>query len=182
MLYCLMVLPLCCCFEFLSQGCIFSGLVLDLLPPVFYPGATHLYDLYCFSLLFNYPNNYSISSYFRTCCEYWYIPECTCFGVVGEYHGGTLSMSSRSSRSSKNRILRALLCLATYLVCASALHPAITCAILSGLSWHIRHMASLVVSVRVLFWLYKFVGTSCWYSSNSPAVVFVEASCHLHKH
>ena len=103
------------------------------------------------------------------------------FGVVGEYHGGTLSMSSRSSRSSKNRILRAPLCLATYLVCASALHPAITCAILSGHSWHIRHIASLVVSVRVLFWLYNFVGTSCWYSSNSPAMVFVGASCHLYK-
>ena len=103
------------------------------------------------------------------------------FGVVGEYHGETLSISSRSSRSSKNRILRAPLCLATYLVCASAPHPAITCAILSGHSWHIRHIASLVVSVRVLFWLYNFVGTSCWYSSNSPAMVFVGASCHLHK-
>ena len=79
------------------------------------------------------------------------------FGVVGEYHGGTLSISSRSSRSSKNRILRAPLCLATYLVCASELHPAITCAILSGHSWHIRHIASLVVSVRVLFWLYNFI-------------------------
>ena len=42
-------------------------------------------------------------------------------------------------------------------------------------------MASLVVSVRVLFWLHNFVGTSCWYSSNSPAMVFVGASCHLHK-
>ena len=175
-------------FEFPSQGCIFSGLFLVLLLPVFYPGATHLYNLYCLCLLFNYPNIYSISSYFRTSCEYWYIPECACFGVVvfrfrvvGEYHGGTLSMSSRSSRSSKNRILRAPLCLATYLVCASTLHPAITCAILSGHSWHIRHIASLVVSVRVLFWLYNFVGTSCWYSSNSPAIVFVGASCHLYK-
>ena len=106
-------------FEFPSQGCIFSGLFLVLLLPVFYPGATHLYNLYCLCLLFNYPNIYSISSYFRTSCEYWYIPECVCFGVVvfrfrvvGEYHGGTLSMSSRSARSSKNRILRAPLCLA----------------------------------------------------------------------
>ena len=157
--------------------------------PVFYPGATHLYDLYCFSHLFNYPNIYSISSYFGSSCEYWYIPECACFGVVvysgfgvvGEYHGGTLSISSRSSRSSKSRILRAPLCLATHYVWGSALHPAITCAILSGNTWHIRHIASLVVSVPVLFWLYNFVGTSCWYSSNSPAMVFGGTICHLYK-
>ena len=43
------------------------------------------------------------------------------------------------------------------------------------------HIASLVVSVRVLFWFYNFVGTNCWYSSNSPAMVFVGASCHLYK-
>ena len=66
------------------------------------------------------------------------------FGVVGEYHGGTLSIRSRSSRSSKNKILRAPLCLATYLVCASALHPAITCATLSGLSSSKFHCAVLV--------------------------------------
>ena len=69
-------------FEFPSQGCILSGLFLVLLLPVFYPGATHLYDLYCLCLLFSYPNIYSISSYFRTSCEYWYIPKCACFGVV----------------------------------------------------------------------------------------------------
>ena len=33
-----------------------------LLLPVFYPGATHLYDLYCFCLLFNYPDIYSVGS------------------------------------------------------------------------------------------------------------------------
>ena len=77
------------------------------------------------------------------------------FGVVGEYHGGTLSMSSRSPRSSKNRILRAPLFLATYLVCASAPHPAITCAILSGHSAH--GIACGVCSCLVL------VAQLCWY-------------------
>lgn len=163
-------------FEFPSQGCIFSGLFLVLLLPVFYPGATHLLTSIRLALTSVLPANTGTSQN-ALALMLWY----SGFGVVGEYHGGTLSMSSRSSRSSKNRILRAPLCLATYLVCASALHPAITCAILSGHSWHIQHIASLVVSVRVLFWLYNFVGTSCWYSSNSPAMVFVGASCHLYK-
>ena len=141
-------------FEFPSQGCIFSGLFLVLLLPVFYPGEL-------ISMIFTVCVSFSViltsirlaltsvlpantgTSQNALPLVLWY----SGFGVVGEYHGETLSMSSRSSRSSKNRILRAPLCLATYLVCASAPHPAITCAILSGHSWHIRHIASLVVSV-----------------------------------
>ena len=175
-------------FEFPSQGCIFSGLFLVLLLLVFFFIQGQL-----ISMIFTVSVSFSIiltsirlaltsvlhgnSGTFQNALALvvWY----SGFGVVGEYHGGTLSISSRSSRSSKKRILRAPLCLAISLVCASALHIAISCAILSGHSWHIRHNASLLVSVRVLFWLYNFAGTSCWYSSNSPAMVFVRAICHL---
>ena len=46
----------------------------------------------------------------------------------------------------------------------------------------VAHSAHRIAcGVRVLFWLYNFVGTSGWYSSNSPAMVFVGASCPLHK-
>ena len=52
-------------------------------------------------------------------------------GVTCENHGSTLVIRSKDVRTSKNKILKALLCLWGYLVCASALQPDIMCATFS---------------------------------------------------
>ena len=44
-------------------------------------------------------------------------------GVTCENHGSTLVMRSKDLRTSKNKILKALLCHCRYLVCAGALQP-----------------------------------------------------------
>ena len=52
-------------------------------------------------------------------------------GVTWENHGSTLVMRSKDLRTSKNKILEALLCLWGYLVCASALQPDRMCSTFS---------------------------------------------------
>ena len=64
-------------------------------------------------------------------------------GVICENHGSTLVMRSRDLRTSKNKILKALLCLCRYLVCASALQPDRMCCTFSRESPHRRHFSSV---------------------------------------
>ena len=64
-------------------------------------------------------------------------------GVTCENHGSTLVMRSKDLRTSKNKILKALLCLCRYLVCASALQPDRMCCTFSRESPHRRHFSSV---------------------------------------
>ena len=52
-------------------------------------------------------------------------------GVTCENHGSTLVMRSKDLRTSKNKVLEALLCLWGYLVCAGALQPDRMCSTFS---------------------------------------------------
>ena len=64
-------------------------------------------------------------------------------GVTCENHGSTLVMRSKDLRTSKNKILKALLCLCRYLVCASALQPDRICCTFPRESPHRRHFSSV---------------------------------------
>ena len=64
-------------------------------------------------------------------------------GVTCKNHGSTLVMRSKDLRTSKNKILKALLCICLYLVCASALQPDRMCCTFSRESQHRRHFSSV---------------------------------------
>ena len=64
-------------------------------------------------------------------------------GVTCENHRSTLVMRCKDLRTSKNKILKALLCLCRYLICASALQPDRICSTFSRESPHRRHFSSV---------------------------------------
>ena len=64
-------------------------------------------------------------------------------GVTCENHGSNLVMRSKDLRTSKNKIFKALLCLCSYLVCASALQQDRMCCTFSSESPHRRHFSSV---------------------------------------
>ena len=72
-------------------------------------------------------------------CSFSYIG----LGVTCENHGSTLVMRSKDLRTSKNKILKALLCLCRYLVCVSAIQPDRMCYTFSKESPHRRHFSSV---------------------------------------
>ena len=64
-------------------------------------------------------------------------------GVTCENHGSTIEMRSKDLRTSKNKILKALLCLCRYLVCASSLQPDKMCSTFSRESPYRQHLSSV---------------------------------------
>ena len=94
---------------------------------------------------------------------------------MGEYQGGTASISWWSLNSSKKSILSAPLCLDRYFVCANVLQLDSTCAIDSCAFPHILHLTSDSSLDLVFLALYSFVGSSCSWNSLIPAIVCVGA-------
>ena len=92
-------------------------------------------------------------------------------------------INSRSFRISKNRILKAALCLARYLVRASDPHPANTCGTLSGDLRHIRHTTIEVPPPFPDFlWWYNWGGNICWHNSCMATTVWVGNDLQLFIH